>query len=77
MGISVFANAVDQIKSCDVVYDSYVNEFILGRKRILVPITMAKVMMEEDSEKGLSKAVPEFDPAETVFYQMPATGTAT
>ena len=72
MGISVFANAVDQIKSCDVVYDSYVNEFILGRKRILVPITMAKVMMEEDSEKGLAEAVPKFDPAETVFYQMPA-----
>ena len=71
MGISVYANAVDQIKSCDVVFDSYVNEFILGRKRILVPITMAKVMMEQQ-EEGRMTPVPEFDPAETVFYQMPA-----
>ena len=71
MGSSVFANAVDQIKSCDVVFDSYVNEFILGRKRILVPISMAKVMMEQQ-EKDRMTPVPEFDPAETVFYQMPA-----
>ena len=71
MGISVFANAVDQIKSCDVIYDSYVNEFILGRKRILVPISMAKMYMGTN-EKDRSVPVPEFDPSETVFYQMPA-----
>lgn len=75
MGISVFANAVDQVKSCDVVYDSYINEFVLGRKRILVPVSMAKVMMEASKDNSNQKVeipAPEFDPSETVFYQMPA-----
>lgn len=75
MGISIFANAVDEVKGCDLVYDSYMNEFILGRKRILVPISMAKMMMEQEKE-SISKdraniPTPEFDPSETVFYQVP------
>ena len=36
MGLSVFANALDQLRGADVAYDSYVNEFILGKKRIMV-----------------------------------------
>ena len=36
LGISIFANAIDVLKSIDVVYDSYVNEFIIGRKRIFI-----------------------------------------
>jgi len=36
MGIAVFANAIDQLKGIDITYDSYVNEFILGKKRIFV-----------------------------------------
>ena len=74
MGISVFANAVDEVKGCDLVYDSYMNEFILGRKRILVPISMAKMMMEQERKTGKDRAnipTPEFDPSETVFYQVP------
>lgn len=72
MGISVFANAVDEIKACDLVFDSYMNEFVLGRKRILVPVSMAKIMMEKDKgASDRSAPTPEFDPAETVFYQMP------
>lgn len=75
MGISVFANAVDEVKGCDLVYDSYMNEFVLGRKRILVPVSMAKVVMEQTSvvnDKAIPKIQMEFDPSETVFYQMPA-----
>lgn len=66
LGISVFANAISQLKGCDLVYDSYMNEFVLGRKRILVPISMAKKMMEKD---GIS--APSFDPNDTVYYLMP------
>lgn len=36
MGVAVFANAIDQLKGVDIAYDSYVNEFILGKKRIFV-----------------------------------------
>ena len=70
MGISVFANAVDEIKGCDLVYDSYMNEFVLGRKRIIVPISLAKIEMQKLENSG--QIVPEFDPADNVFYQMPA-----
>lgn len=76
MGLSVFANAIDQIKSCDLVFDSYMNEFVLGRKRLLVPISMAKmIQIQEGSGQAgdrAAKMAPEFDPSETVFYQMPA-----
>lgn len=66
MGVSVFANAIDQLKGCDLVYDSYMNEFVLGRKRILVPISFAKKQMEKDGV-----AAPAFDASDTVYYQMP------
>lgn len=66
LGVSVFANAIDQLKGCDLVYDSYMNEFVLGRKRILVPISLAKIQMEKDGV-----AAPVFDASDTVYYQMP------
>lgn len=66
LGISVFANAISQLKGCDIVYDSYINEFILGRKRVLVPISAAKKEMER---QGLTP--PAFDPKETVYFMMP------
>ena len=33
MGIAVFANSIDVLKAIDIVFDSYNNEFILGRKK--------------------------------------------
>ncbi len=66
MGISVFANAISQIKCCDVIYDSYINEYVTGRRRILVPLNMAKILM---GENGTTK--PVFDAKETVFYAIP------
>ena len=67
MGISVFANSIDQVKGCDLVYDSYMNEFVLGRKRILVPYSQAKIEMEKDGGTA-----PVFDPNDTVYFVMPA-----
>lgn len=67
MGISVFANAIDQLEGVDLPYDSYQNEFRLGRKRITVPVTMARMMMEEDGS-----VTPVFDDNDTEFYAVPA-----
>lgn len=67
LGISIYANSMAQLKGCDLVYDSYINEYILGRKRIMVPITMAKKMMEKE---GIT--APSFDPNDTVYYLMPS-----
>lgn len=65
LGISVYANSIHQLKGCDLVYDSYMNEFVLGRKRILVPASAAKMRMEKE---GITE--PTFDANDTVYYQM-------
>lgn len=61
MGISVYANAIDILKACDISYDSYVNEFVLGKKRIMVQPTATKRMDGEDV----------FDPNDVTFYVLP------
>lgn len=66
MGVSIYANALDQLKGCDLVYDSYLNEFLLGKKRIIVPATMARIDMGNDGAMR-----PIFDPNDTVFYALP------
>lgn len=66
LGISVYANCISQLKGCDLVYDSYMNEYVLGRKRIMVPLSQAKRQMEAD---GVS--APAFDPKDNVFYMLP------
>ncbi|HNZ63361.1 MAG TPA: phage portal protein [Bacillota bacterium] len=37
LGISVFANALDTLKQLDIAFDSFGREFVLGKKRIIVP----------------------------------------
>lgn len=66
MGISVYANSIDQLKGCDIVYDSYINEFVLGKKRIIVPTTVAKIAIGDNGVFG-----PLFDPNDTIYYAMP------
>lgn len=66
LGISVYANAIYQLRGCDLVYDSYMNEFVLGRKRVLVPLSAAKIQMQKDGT-----AQPVLDPDDTVFFQLP------
>lgn len=63
MGVSVFANALDQLEGVDLVYDSYMNEFRLGKKRILVPLSMARIQMQDDGV-----AHPVFDENDTEFF---------
>ena len=39
LGISIFANSIDRFKAIDLKYDSFMNDFELGKKRILVDST--------------------------------------
>lgn len=68
LGISVFANAIDEIKGVDLIYDSYLNEFKLGKKRLVVPMTMARKTWEESGDTP-----PVFDSNDTVFYAIPGS----
>lgn len=61
MGVALFANAIDILKKLDIEYDSYSNEFEMGRKRIFVRPEML-------TARG---GVPAFDPDDTVFYSLP------
>lgn len=63
LGISVYANALDQLAGLDLVYDSYVSEFRLGKKRIIIPTSMARLQMQDDGVVN-----PVFDANDTEFY---------
>lgn len=61
MGVSIFANSIDTLRKLDTEYDSYANEFTLGRKRIF---TAPEMMTDENGNKT-------FDENDTVFYSLP------
>jgi A118 family predicted phage portal protein len=50
LGISVFANAIDTLKALDVVFDSLQREFILGKKRIIVPTSAIQKEFDDDGK---------------------------
>lgn len=60
LGISVFANATDNLKAVDIKYDSFVREFELGKKRIMVDSTSLKAKTQID-EDGKASYVKYFD----------------
>ena len=49
MGISIFANRLDNLKALDLKYDSFTNEFIMGKKRILVDRTAVKGAVDPET----------------------------
>lgn len=61
MGISVFGNAIDELKFCDNVFNSADNEIDIGRKRIMV---------HPEAVKGLDGEAL-FDSNDIAFYVLP------
>lgn len=61
LGVAVYANATDVLKGVDIAYDSYVNEFILGKKRIMVTPAAVTYL---DGE-------PVFDSNDVTYYVLP------
>jgi len=61
MGIAVFANSIDSLMGVDKTYDSYINEFVLGKKRLMVK---AEAVDQLNGD-------PVFDPNDTVYYILP------
>lgn len=50
LGASVFADSEDTLKAIDIVFDSLTREFILGRKRIIVPSYAVRGEYDENGE---------------------------
>ena len=46
LGVSIYANAMETLHALDICFDSFVREFRLGKKRIIVPARMVKVIVD-------------------------------
>lgn len=66
LGISIFAHALDTLKLIDIAYDSYQREFILGRKRILVPAESIRTVI--NPETGIPSRY--FDASDEIYEAM-------
>lgn len=51
LGVSLYANALDTLRSIDTVYDSLLREFRLGKKRIIVPANAVRTVVDPVSGK--------------------------
>ena len=68
LGSSVFAGAEDTLKALDIVFDSLNREFILGKKRIIVPYYAVRGEYDENGE--IKKY---FDANDEVFQALSTT----
>lgn len=46
LGLSIFANAVDTLETLDIAFDSFSREFLLGKKRIIVPAQCIRTIVD-------------------------------
>lgn len=46
LGVSIYANAMETLHALDICFDSFVREFRLGKKRIIVPARMVKKVVD-------------------------------
>lgn len=46
LGISIYGNCLDTMKALDVAFDSFMREFKLGKKRIIVPQSAIKTVID-------------------------------
>lgn len=49
LGLSVFANCTDTLKAIDTAFDSLSREVVLGRKRIIVPSSCIRTVVDPES----------------------------
>ena len=63
LGMSIYGNALETLHALDICYDSFVSEFRLGKKRIIVPARCVKSVI--DPVSGLP--VRYFDATDEVY----------
>lgn len=50
LGVSIYANALSTLKALDVCYDSFIREFKLGKKRIIVPAQCIRTVIDPETQ---------------------------
>ena len=63
LGMSVYGNALETLHALDICYDSFVREFRLGKKRIIVPARVVRTVV--DPQTGLQRRY--FDPGDETY----------
>ena len=63
LGVSIYANALETLHAIDICYDSFVTEFRLGKKKIIVPARFLRAVA--DPQTG--RQVRYFDPTDETF----------
>jgi A118 family predicted phage portal protein len=53
LGVSIYANAMETLHAIDICFDSFVREFRLGKKRIIVPARMIRQVTDPQTGQQL------------------------
>ena len=67
LGMSIYGNALETLRALDICYDSFVREFRLGKKRIVVPARFLRAVA--DPQTGAMRRY--FDPSDETYVGMP------
>lgn len=51
LGISIYGNALETLHALDICYDSFVREFRLGKKRIIVPARAVRTVVDPQTNE--------------------------
>ena len=51
LGVSIYANALSTLKALDICYDSFIREFRLGKKRIIVPAQCIRTVINPQTQE--------------------------
>lgn len=51
LGVSIYANAMSTLKALDIAFDSFVREFRLGKKRIIVPAKCIRFVVDPETSE--------------------------
>ena len=63
LGMSIYGNALETLHALDICYDSFVREFRLGKKRIIVPSRAVRTVVDPAS----GKMCRYFDPQDETY----------
>jgi A118 family predicted phage portal protein len=73
-GISVYANAHDELDACDIVFDNFFEDFDLGGKMVFVPDTMLRRSKEIDPATGKGRLIPPQKDKKNLFVAVTDVG---
>ena len=63
LGVSMYGNALETLHALDICYDSFVREFRLGKKRIIVPARAVRTVIDPQTGNPCRY----FDPGDEVY----------